>query len=97
MSSMGAAPPARQPWRGSAAPCHGRLGAWDIHPLALGQQSAGAGWMEGPANGIETVARGRGLPARWLPLPGALLSPLRRTGGQDVKGWPANPELVWHL
>ena len=30
-------------WRGSAAPCHGRLGAWDIHPLALGRQSAGGG------------------------------------------------------
>ena len=43
MSSMGAAPPARQPWRGSAAPCHGRLGAWDIRPLALGRQSAGGG------------------------------------------------------
>ena len=27
----------------------------------------------------------------------ALLSPLRRTGGQDVTGWPANPKLVWHL
>ena len=44
-----------------------------------------------------TVARGRGLPARWLLVPGAPLSPLRRTGGQDVKGWPANPELVRHL
>ena len=43
------------------------------------------------------VARGRGLPARWLLVPGATLSPLRRTGGQDVKGWPANPELVRHL
>ena len=43
MSSMGAAPPARQPWRGSAAPCHGRLGAWELHPLALGRQSAGGG------------------------------------------------------
>ena len=31
-------------WRGSAAPCHGRLGAWDIHPLALGRQSAGGGY-----------------------------------------------------
>ena len=28
---------------------------------------------------------------------GAPLSPLRRTGGQDVTGWPANPKLVWHL
>ena len=46
MSSMGAAPPARQPWRGSAAPCHGRLGAWDIHPLALGRQSAGGGYRQ---------------------------------------------------
>ena len=26
-----------------------------------------------------------------------LLSPLRRTGGQDVTGWPANPKLVRHL
>ena len=25
------------------------------------------------------------------------LSPLRRTGGQDVTGWPANPKLVRHL
>ena len=28
---------------------------------------------------------------------GAPLSPLRRTGGQDVTGWPANPKLVRHL
>ena len=28
---------------------------------------------------------------------GASPPPLRRTGGQDVKGWPANPELVRHL
>ena len=34
---------------------------------------------------------------RWLLMSGAPLSPLRRTGGQDVKGWPANPELVRHL
>ena len=25
------------------------------------------------------------------------LTPLRRTGGQDVTGWPANPKLVRHL
>ena len=43
------------------------------------------------------VARGRGLPARWLLVPGGPLSPLRRTGGQDVTGWPANPKLVRHL
>ena len=30
-------------------------------------------------------------------MPGATLSPLRRTGGQDVTGWPANPKLVRHL
>ena len=66
-SSCWAPPPSRQPWRGSAAPCHGRLGAWELHPLALGRQSAGGGppptW---------TVARGRGLPARWLLDLGAL-------------------------
>ena len=28
---------------------------------------------------------------------GGPLSPLRRTGGQDVTGWPANPKLVRHL
>ena len=83
MSSMGAAPPTRQPWRGTAAPCHGRLGAWDIHPLALGRQSAGGGLA--PIWGREP------------PTTGAPLSPLRRTGGQDVTGWPANPKLVRHL
>ena len=52
------------------------------------------GWRRPPT---WTVARGRGLPARWLLFLGAPLSPLRRTGGQDVTGWPANPKLVWHL
>ena len=33
----------------------------------------------------------------WLLFLGATLSPLRRTGGQDVTGWPANPKLVRHL
>ena len=52
------------------------------------------GWRRPPT---WTVARGRGLPARWLLVLGGPLSPLRRTGGQDVTGWPANPKLVRHL
>ena len=28
---------------------------------------------------------------------GPLTTATRRTGGRDVKGWPANPELVRHL
>ena len=52
------------------------------------------------------VARGRGLPARWLLDLGALphhcdalevRTPDRRDPVKDVTGWPANPNLVRHL
>ena len=52
--------------------------------------------------GWRASANGNGSPGADYPpagylLPGATLSPLRRTGGQDVTGWPANPKLVRHL
>ena len=104
-SSCWAPPPSRQPQCGSAAPCHGRLGAWDIHPLALGRQSAGGGppptW---------TVARGNprlhhqritscwGKPAHPSHHCDALevRTPDRSDPVKDVTGWPANPKLVRH-
>jgi len=51
---------------------------------------------------VEGTANGEGSPGARITRPLVTcarrsLTPLRRTGGQDVKGWPANPELVRHL
>ena len=106
MSSMGAAPPARQPWRGSAAPCHGRLGAWDIRPLALGRQSAGGGARQWEGSrGVIRASITSGL-LHWLLRPAdpshhcdalEVRTPDRSDPVKDVTGWPANPNLVRHL
>ena len=53
--------------------------------------------MEGSRQWGRSSSPGARITRPWLRVPGAPLSPLRRTGGQDVTGWPANPKLVRHL